>query len=277
MNMTNYHSHCLYCDGRADMDVFVRFALSRRFTAYGFSSHAPLPFPTPWTMEWDRMDDYLSDFRRLKERYKERIELYVGLEIDYLNEESNPSVERFRLLPLDYRIGAVHLLYDGEGCIVDADVDAGTFRKMVNTHFSGDLEFVVRLYYQRSLRLLELGGFDIVAHPDKIHYNASLYRPGLLDEPWYDKLVRDYFAEIVQRGYMMEINTKSYGDLGVFFPDKRYFRFLHDIGARVVVNSDAHYPDRIDCGREEALKVLAHSGFTTVAELHGGAWLDVRI
>ncbi len=223
------------------------------------------------------MDDYLSDFRRLKERYKERIELYVGLEIDYLNEESNPSVERFRLLPLDYRIGAVHMLYDGEGRVVDADVDAGAFRKMVNTRFSGDLELVVRLYYQRSLRLLELGGFDIVAHPDKIHYNAALYRPGLLDEPWYDILVREFLAEVVRRGYLMEVNTKSYRDLGVFFPDKRYFRFLHDIGARVVVNSDAHYPDRINSGREEALKVLAGSGFTTVAELHDGVWQDIRI
>ena len=30
-------------------------------------------------------------------------ELYIGLEIDYLN-ESNPSIARFRELPLDYRI-----------------------------------------------------------------------------------------------------------------------------------------------------------------------------
>lgn len=27
-NLTNYHSHCLYCDGRANMEDFVRFALS---------------------------------------------------------------------------------------------------------------------------------------------------------------------------------------------------------------------------------------------------------
>ena len=46
MNLTNYHSHCLYCDGRADMDSFIRFAISEGFTSYGVSSHAPLPFPT---------------------------------------------------------------------------------------------------------------------------------------------------------------------------------------------------------------------------------------
>ena len=59
-NLTNYHSHSLYCDGRASMEDFVRFALSEGFTSYGFSSHAPLPFSTAWTMEWDRMNDRIS-------------------------------------------------------------------------------------------------------------------------------------------------------------------------------------------------------------------------
>lgn len=53
-NLTNYHSHCLYCDGRANMEDFIRFAISEGFSSYGISSHAPLPFSTAWTMEWDR-------------------------------------------------------------------------------------------------------------------------------------------------------------------------------------------------------------------------------
>ena len=130
-NLTNYHSHSLYCDGRAGMEDFVRFALSEGFTSYGFSSHAPLPFSTAWTMEWDIMDDYLSEFHRLKEKYAGRIELYIGLEIDYLNEASNPSIARFRELPLDYRIGSVHLLYTDQGEVVDVDETADTFNTLV--------------------------------------------------------------------------------------------------------------------------------------------------
>lgn len=59
MNLTNYHSHTLYCDGRAGMEDFIRFAISRGFASYGISSHAPLPFPTRgrwngivWTTIW---------------------------------------------------------------------------------------------------------------------------------------------------------------------------------------------------------------------------------
>ena len=164
-NLTNYHSHSLYCDGRAGMEDFVRFALSEGFTSYGFSSHAPLPFSTAWTMEWDIMDDYLSEFHRLKEKYAGRIELYIGLEIDYLNEASNPSIARFRELPLDYRIGSVHLLYNDKGEVVDVDVPADTFKTIVDGHFCGDLEHVVRLYYGRLTRMLELGGLILWAMP----------------------------------------------------------------------------------------------------------------
>ena len=35
-NLTNYHSHCLYCDGRANMEDFIRFAISEGFTSAVF-------------------------------------------------------------------------------------------------------------------------------------------------------------------------------------------------------------------------------------------------
>ena len=276
-NLTNYHSHCLYCDGRANMEDFIRFAISEGFSSYGISSHAPLPFSTAWTMEWDRMDDYLSEFSRLKEKYADKIELAIGLEIDYLNEESHPAIPRFQELPLDYRIGSVHMLYSPQGKVVDIDTPADIFRQLIDAHFEGDLDYVVHLYYKNLLRMVELGGFDILGHADKMHYNASCYRPGLLDEPWYDALVRDYFAEIARHGYIVEINTKSYHDLGTFYPNERYFPLLHSLGIRVQVNSDSHYPERINSGRPEALRALVKAGYKTVMELYDGKWQEMPI
>ena len=57
------------------------------------------------------MDDYLSEFSRLQGKYADKIELAIGLEIVYLNKESHPAIPRFQQLPLDYRIGSVHMLY----------------------------------------------------------------------------------------------------------------------------------------------------------------------
>ncbi len=272
MNLTNYHSHCSFCDGRAPLEDFIQAAITQGFTSYGVSSHAPLPFPTRWTMEWEQMPAYLEETAALKQKYAGQIELYTGLEIDYLDEESNPAEERFRYLPLDYRIGSVHLLHNDQGEVVDIDVSADTFRTIVDTHFEGDLDRVIRMYYARLCRMVELGGIDIVGHADKMHYNASKYRPGLLDEPWYDMLVCDYFAEIARCGYMVEVNTKALLQLGTFFPNERYFPFLKELGIRIQVNSDAHYPEKINSGRREALVALKQAGYITVMEMYGGKW-----
>lgn len=277
MNLTNYHSHCSFCDGRAPLEEFVEEAIRQGFYSYGVSSHAPLPFPTQWTMEWEQMEAYLDEFKNLRSKYADEIELYVGLEIDYLNEESNPSVARFTELPLDYRIGSVHLLYDAAGEVVDIDCSPAVFKERVDRHFNGDVLRVVRMYFDRLFRMVELGGFDILGHADKMHYNASCYHPGLLDEPWYEALMKDYFSLVASRGYLVEINTKAYDSLGTFYPNSRYWELMKEYQIKVLVNSDAHYPERINAGRMEALRLLQAKGFATVAELHQGSWREVPI
>lgn len=277
MNLTNYHSHCSYCDGRAPLEDFIKEAIRQGFTSYGISSHAPLPFSTRWTMEWEQMPAYLAEARGLQQKYAGQIELYIGLEIDYLNETSNPAIARFRDLPLDYRIGSVHLLTDDAGEVVDIDVAADAFRVLVNERFAGDLDRVIHLYYDRLLRMIVLGGFDILGHADKMHYNASCYRPGLLDESGYEALMRDYFTEIARREIIVEINTKALHLLGTFYPNERYFQLLHELGIRVQVNSDAHFPDKINAGRPEALAALVQAGYREVMELHKGVWTEMPI
>lgn len=277
MNLTNYHSHCSFCDGRAPFEEFVKEAITQGFYSYGVSSHAPLPFPTQWTMEWEQMEAYLDEFKNLRSKYADEIELYVGLEIDYLNEESNPSVARFTELPLDYRIGSVHLLYDAAGEVVDIDCSPAVFKERVDRHFNGDVLGVIRMYFDRLFRMVELGGFDVLGHADKMHYNASCYHPGLLDEPWYEALMKDYFSLVASRGYLVEINTKAYDSLGTFYPNSRYWELMKEYQIKILVNSDAHYPERINAGRMEALRLLQAKGFATVAELHQGSWREVPI
>ena len=277
MNLTNYHSHCSFCDGRAPFEEFVKEAIRQGFYSYGVSSHAPLPFPTQWTMEWEQMEAYLDEFNNLRQKYADEIELYVGLEIDYLNEESNPSVARFTELPLDYRIGSVHLLYDAAGEVVDIDCSPAVFKERVDRHFNGDVLRVIRMYFDRLFRMVELGGFDVLGHADKMHYNASCYHPGLLDEPWYEALMKDYFSLVASRGYLVEINTKAYDSLGTFYPNSRYWELMKEYQIKILVNSDAHYPERINAGRMEALRLLQAKGFATVAELHQGSWREVPI
>ena len=43
------------------------------------------------------------------------------------------------------------------------------------------------------------------------------------------------------------------------------------------MNSDAHYPERINNSRAEALAALKKVGFDTVVEWHGGQWKDMPL
>ena len=56
------------------------------------------------------MPEYLQEIKRLKQKYSDQLEIYAGLEIDYLDETYNASIPYFQELPLDYRIGSIHFL-----------------------------------------------------------------------------------------------------------------------------------------------------------------------
>ena len=98
MQLSNYHSHCTFCDGRSTPEDFIKFAVAHGFRAYGFSSHSPLPFETFWNMSKDDMPEYLTEIERLKKKYSDRLEIYVGLEIDFLDESYNASIPYFRTI-----------------------------------------------------------------------------------------------------------------------------------------------------------------------------------
>lgn len=276
-NMTNYHSHCTFCDGPASMEDFVKEAIRQGFTSYGISSHAPLPFPTRWTMEREDVPDYLHEICRLKQQYAGEIEIYAGMEIDYLDAGSNPGIEYFRQLPLDYRIGSVHLLESLEDGLIDIDTPVGRFKTILPLYFGNNLEKMVRKYFAKLMAMVETGGFDILGHADKMSYNASCCDPSLLESDWYNRLIQDYFSLVASKGIMMEINTKAYDSTGVFFPNVKYFPLLRDLHIPVLVNSDAHFPARINSGRAEALAALKANGIPAVMELHHGEWEETPI
>lgn len=276
MNLTNYHSHCTFCDGKAPMEEFVKSAIQAGFTAYGVSSHAPLPFATRWTLKQEKVPDYLAELSLLKKKYAGQIELYAGMEIDYLNDQQNPAIPYFQELPLDYRIGSVHLIYTEEGEIIDTDTNPENFKALLDKHFHGDLQPMVSRYFEASMRMVELGGFDFIGHADKISFNANQCQEGATEQPWYKKKREELFAMIAAKGMMMEINTKAFLKRGCFFPAREHFSLIHELGIPVVVNSDAHLPGLVNAGRLEALKTLKEAGFDSVCELSEGKWKECR-
>ncbi len=278
MDLCTYHSHCNFCDGKAPMEDFVRAAIDAGFHSYGVSSHSPLPFETPWSLSQRDVEAYLAEVKRLKEKYAGEIELYVGMEIDYLNEEWGPAVDYFQQMPLDYRIGSVHLVTeDATGKMMDMDGKFEEFEKNLHLVFHDDLKLLVETYFKASSRMVELGGFDFVAHPDKISMNGSLKDSSLTEYEWYNRLLWDYFSLIAEKGVMIEVNTKAYAKRGMMFPNVKYFKWLKELNIPVMVNSDAHLPQLINDNRGLAFEWLREAGIKSTRRLRQGVWVEVPI
>lgn len=281
MQLSNYHSHCTFCDGRSTPEDFVKFAISHGFRAYGFSSHSPLPFETFWNMSKDDMPEYLTETDRLKKKYSDRLEIYTALEIDYLDETYNPSIPYFQELPLDYRIGSIHFLpvseHLSEENMVCIDGSFADYKASVERYFEGDIRKLVARYYDSTLKMIEAGGIDIVGHMDKIYMNGHKCEGFSFDAAWYQEPFRATLDLIAEKGLMVEINTKNLEKKQQLFPRKEYLGLLKEMNIPVMVNSDCHYPDLVNDGREKAFKLLKETGFKSTRELVKGEWQDVAI
>ena len=258
-DLYNLHTHTQFCDGHAKMEEFVIEAIDTGFSHLGFTPHSPISVESPCNMTRDDVQVFLDEMERLRATYGDKIHLYTAMEIDYVSVGDGPASEYFRSLPLDYRIGSVHFIPDisKPDLMVDIDGKFHGFKQRMGQNFGGDIEYVVRTFFSQMMAMVDEGGFDIVGHMDKIGYNASQYRDGIDEEPWYDKLVIDLFENIMDHHLTIEVNTKAWLERNRFYPNLKYFGMLKRFNAPVVVNSDAHYPTLLNSGREEAIKLLS--------------------
>lgn len=252
----NFHTHTQFCDGRTTIENMAKAAVAEGFKHIGFTPHSPICIPSPCNMSPDSVPLYKAEIERMKSLYGDSCRFYTGMEIDYLSPEHGPSSKLYKDYNLDYSIGSVHFIRSQEGDFVDVDGRFDAFCQKMEKHFHNDIKYVVKEFYRASNEMLELGGFDILGHFDKIAQNASYYSPGIEDEKWYCDIVDDYVDRIIDSGIIVEINTKARVEHGRFFPNPRYWKRLLDAKIPLVVNSDAHYDDRLDASRKEAFDML---------------------
>ncbi|MDR2146174.1 MAG: histidinol-phosphatase [Tannerella sp.] len=278
---TNFHSHCSFCDGRSEAEDFVKAAVAENFRAYGFSSHSPLPFETFWNMSFQDMSGYMAEIKRLKEKYSGELEIYAGLEIDYLNASYNASIPYFQELPLDYRISSIHymplrqpLLEENMLCI-DGAFDK--FEQSVNRNYQGDIKEVVKKFFETSMKMVETGGFDMVGHIDKIYMNGSRHKDFDIQADWYQKPFLELLDLIAEKGLIIEINAKNKVAKGHTFPHINSYKELYIRHIPITVNADSHYTNLIYSGISETIPLLMEAGFRTQRELVAGKWEEVEL
>jgi histidinol-phosphatase (PHP family) len=278
MPWVNFHSHSLFSDGKAAPEDFIKSAISRKFAAFGCSCHSPVPFSTRWNMDPGKLQEYLDEIARLRQVYKGSLEVYAGLELDYLNGVPFLPVSVLKKMGCDYILGSVHFIDpypDGTWFSFDGKPDI--FFSAVEIIYKNDFRKVITRYYEKTRMMIEKDCPDVIAHMDKIKMHNTV-RPYFDEEAeWYRKQVYETLDLIAEKGCIMEVNSRGLykHDPPLLYPGPWVIEQAYLRKIPVMLNSDAHHPDDIEKGFKESVIVLKQTGYKTLRILHKGSWQDM--
>lgn len=271
---TNYHTHCHFCDGKGDPEEYVTAAIAQGMTALGFSCHAPVPFPTTYTMPVERFAGYVSRIKALRERYRERIQIYLGLEVDFV-----PGIQTFQTAfygspDLEYAIGSVHYVdHDAEGNPWPIDAEDSTFQHGITTVYGGDVRPAVERYYALIRHMVRERSHQVVGHLDVIKKNNYHHKYFTEEEPWYQAAIEATLAVIAEHSWIVEVNTAGLTKpAAAMYPSIAILKQCKARNIKIMINSDAHTPQDLQKHFTEAQQLLRDVGYREVYQLTPRGW-----
>lgn len=276
----NYHTHTHHCDGNGEPHEYAEAALRKGMSSLGFSGHNVVPFPTDWTMPAERLESYLREIREVRERYRGALDVFLGIEADFIPGMISPVHPAINGLGLDFVIGSVHFVGPSDGdhaWTVDGpreEMDAA-----LRDGFGGDARQLVERYYALVAIMAETAAPDIIAHFDVVKKNNRDGRLFSEEDPWYRAAVRRALEAIRGSKSILEINTGGVvrNTSGAFYPSPWILEEARRMNIPVVVSSDAHRPENLDGMFPEAVQLLRAAGYRTQRQLTRSGWIDVDL
>lgn len=280
MSLANYHTHSCFCDGEGEPESYVKEALCCGFDAIGFSSHAPISLFKSYVMEDTKLNSYCDTIKNLKAKYKDQIQIYLGLEVDYIPNVSGPSSPQFSGLELDFTIGSIHFMknpHNGE--YLSVDENAPCFERIMQEVFKGKIQDFISYYYTLIRQMIREHNPSIIGHLDlvkKFNSNNEFFRE---DEKWYIDEVNQTLQVIAAAGSIVEINTGgiSRGYIKSLYPSTWILKECRKLGIPIMLNSDAHSPKFIKAHFEQAIEIINGVGYSCQRRLINGSWKDTLL
>ena len=276
----NYHTHTHHCDGNGEPRDYAEAAIQKGMKWLGFSGHNVVPFPTAWTMPAKNLEGYLREVREAKARYKGRLDIFLGIEADYIPGVTSPNHPRIRELGLDFVIGSVHFAEQRNG---DHSWTVDGPREELETGlakvFKGDIRALVERYFALVGEMAEETKPDIIGHFDVVKKNNRSGDFWSEEETWYRSAALVALEAVARSGCIMEINTGGIvrNTSGALYPSEWILKEAHRLGIPIMINADAHRPQDIDGYFTQAATLLRGLGFTTQRQLTLAGWVDVPL
>lgn len=223
----NYHTHTIRCQHAGGEDrEYVEAAIGAGFKILGFSDHCPWVYPDGYVstlrMHPSDVDGYFHSLESLKKEYKNDIQLFIGLEAEYIPSLMESQEELLSGCPLDYMILGQHFL--------------GTESSSVYAGFPTEDESVLEEYVRLVTEGVQTGKYLYVAHPDLIRYTGP--------DNIYEKHMLPLCRFLKENDIPVEINALG-ASQGRHYPSGRFLRIAGQAGTSCIIGVDAHCPEQL--------------------------------
>ncbi len=263
------HTHTSFCDGKDAPEVLVKQALALGFVSLGFSSHGPT-FWDEFAMKAQDVPIYRTEIQRLQNEYGDRLEILLGIEHDSLGE---PPADSY-----DYVIESVHAIYAGDRlCYIDWSWDRT--EAAIREAFGGDAYAYAAAYFRACAEAYEKSPATIAGHLDLLtKFNEK--------HPVFDTEDRRFlspaFAAMdaaVESGLVLELNSGaiSRGYRTTPYPCVPILKRMVEKKLPIIVTSDCHDANYLDCWYTEAAELLRSVGFRSTLRLRKGGFEEVGL
>jgi histidinol-phosphatase (PHP family) len=198
----------------------------------------------------DDLDSYCAFVR-------EQTDLRLGIEADFIPGAEDRIANLLQARDLDYVVGSVHFLKEGAVDMDDYSVwDAGR-----------SVEEIWRRYFEMIGQAARSGLFDVLAHPDLVKVWGRERPVPEGDLRFYYELAMEGIAE---SQIAVEVSTAGLRKrVGELYPAPAFLEMALETGAPVALSSDAHRPEDVGAGYEQALELLAQLGVGELCVFEG--------
>ena len=268
MRLANYHTHTCFSDGVDSPRACIVAAKQKGLSALGITDHSFTPYDLSYCMRpGTHMERYEETVREEQKRAKEEgFPVYLGIEWD-----AGSLIDRERY---DYTIGAVHyILKGGNTYPIDSGLDLQ--KECIQKEFHGNKLDYIKYYCEEVVEHARINRPDVIAHFD-LPVKYSYFEE---EDPAYRKIMLEAMGETVKHVPIFEINAGAIArNLRTDpYPNPMFLEDLRQMGAKIILSSDAHRAENVDFAFEQMLSLVKQAGFESLMFFENGAFREKPI
>lgn len=240
--LVDYHVHGMahgeFKHTLENLEPFVANAAKKGIAEIGFTEH-----------DWFLQEMDFSLYQKLQEKYPQ-VQIRVGLELDYREDEEKEFARKVLAYPFDYTIGSVHDIKDWPFDHPDHIARFDSWNK----------DLLYQKYFSLVTKMASTKLCQVVGHLDLI----KIF--GVRPTKKVTEFLPPVLTAIKEANMAVEINTNGWNKpVGEVYPAEEVLAECYRFDIPMTLSSDAHLPEQVGRDLDKAMQMARKVGYTKIA------------